>query len=92
MERAGVDGFTVTTNIDIGIGSRHALTSAHTIRTWTRLPVAVSGGFGPTDYDIIADPDWDIRIVGRSVSDALDPGDVVRHITNLVRDTTPGAP
>ena len=92
MERAGVDGFTVTTNIDIGIGSRHALTSAHTIRTWTRLPVAVSGGFGPTDYDIIADPDWDILIVGRSVSDALDPGDVVRHITNLVRDTTPGAP
>ncbi len=92
MERAGVDGFTVTTNIDIGIGSRHALTSAHTIRTWTRLPVAVSGGFGPTDYDIIADPDWDILIVGRSVSDALDPGDVVRHITNLVRDTTSGAP
>lgn len=92
MERAGVDGFTVTTNIDIGIGSRHALTSARTIRTWTRLPVAVSGGFGPTDYDIIADPDWDILIVGRSVSDAVDPSDVVGHITNLVRDTTPGAP
>lgn len=92
MEGAGVDGFTVTTNIDIGIGSRHALTSAHTIRTWTRLPVAVSGGFGPTDYDIIADPNWDILIVGRSVSDAVDPSDVVCHLTNLVRDTTPGAP
>lgn len=90
MERAGVDGFTITTNIDIGIGSRHALTSAHTIRTWTRLPVAVSGGFGPTDYDIITDPDWDILIVGRSVSDAIDPRDVARHIINLVRDTTPG--
>lgn len=92
MEQAGVDGFTVTTNIDIGIGSRHALTSAHTIRTWTQLPVAVSGGFGPTDYDILTNPDWDILIIGRAVSDALDPGDTARHIVNLVHDTTPGAP
>lgn len=71
MERAGVDGFTITTNIDLGVGVHPPLTKAHTVRGWTRLPVAVSGGFSATDYAILDSADWDIMIVGRSVAEAV---------------------
>lgn len=88
MERAGVDGFTVTTNIDIGIGTRNALAGARTIRMWTKLPVAVSGGFSATDTAAIGAPDWDILIVGRSIADAVDPDTAARRITELVHDSS----
>lgn len=84
MERLGIDGFTVTTNIDLGVRGRHPLDNARTIRGWSRLPVAVSGGFSPTDYDIAASPDWDILIIGRSVAEAVDPAGAAREITELV--------
>ncbi|WP_409493980.1 orotidine 5'-phosphate decarboxylase / HUMPS family protein [Amycolatopsis sp. cmx-11-12] len=84
MERAGVDGFTITTNIDIGIASTTSLTTARRIRSWTQLPVAVSGGFSPADHAIIASPDWDILIVGRSVADAVDPATAAQRIAELV--------
>ncbi|WP_284741831.1 orotidine 5'-phosphate decarboxylase / HUMPS family protein [Amycolatopsis sp. RTGN1] len=91
MERAGVDGFTVTTNIDVGIGSRHSLATARSIRGWTQLPVAVSGGFSAADQTIITSRDWDILIVGRSVADAVDPGGAARRIAESVRDHDEGS-
>ncbi|MFE0023376.1 orotidine 5'-phosphate decarboxylase / HUMPS family protein [Amycolatopsis sp. NPDC059021] len=84
MERAGVDGFSVTTNIDLGVGVHHPLATARTIRAWTRLPVAVSGGFSTTDYPIIDSNDWDIMIVGRSVSEAVQPEDAARQIITMI--------
>jgi 3-keto-L-gulonate-6-phosphate decarboxylase/transcriptional regulator with XRE-family HTH domain len=84
MERLGIDGFTVTTNIDLGVRGRHPLDNARAIRGWSRLPVAVSGGFSPTDHGIIASPDWDILIIGRSVAEAIDPAIAAREITELV--------
>ncbi|MBB5856360.1 hypothetical protein ACFQ05_26140 [Amycolatopsis umgeniensis] len=84
MERARVDGFTITTNIDIGIASTTSLTTARRTRSWTQLPVAVSGGFSPADHAIITSPDWDILIVGRSVADAVDPVTAAQRMAELV--------
>ncbi len=72
MERVGVDGFSITTNIDLGVAGPHPLEQSRQLRTWTKLPVAVSGGFGCSEE--LANPDWDILIVGRAVTDAIDPG------------------
>jgi hypothetical protein len=77
MERAGVDGFVVTTNIDLGVGGNHPLATARTIRTCSRLPVAVSGGFSAADDTLAANADWDIAIVGRSIVDVVDPAEIV---------------
>ncbi|GGK34696.1 hypothetical protein GCM10010124_29200 [Pilimelia terevasa] len=73
MERAAVDGLAVTTNIDLGVGGVDPLAAARTLRAWTQLPVSVSGGFSPADNAALASPDWDILIVGRSVTEAVDP-------------------
>ncbi|WP_123809763.1 hypothetical protein [Micromonospora globispora] len=73
MERAGVDGLTITTNIDLGVGGRDPMSAATTLRRWTQLPVSVSGGFSATDHHILSSPDWDVLVVGRSVTDAVDP-------------------
>jgi 3-keto-L-gulonate-6-phosphate decarboxylase/transcriptional regulator with XRE-family HTH domain len=40
MEHAGIDGFTVTSNIDIGVGVGHPLARARAVRSWSRLPNA----------------------------------------------------
>jgi 3-keto-L-gulonate-6-phosphate decarboxylase len=85
MERAGVDGFTVTTNIDQGIGGQQPLGKAAAARSWTRLPVAVSGGFSTLDHPIINSNDWDILIVGRSIAEAVDPEQAARHMVTMVR-------
>ncbi|MEU4243120.1 orotidine 5'-phosphate decarboxylase / HUMPS family protein [Actinoplanes sp. NPDC026619] len=85
MERVGVDGFTVTTNIDRGVRGRHPFDNARAIRGWSRLPVAVSGGFSPTDHDIVASRDWDILIIGRSIAEAVDPAHAAREIIDLVQ-------
>ncbi|WP_051173879.1 orotidine 5'-phosphate decarboxylase / HUMPS family protein [Amycolatopsis orientalis] len=87
MEHAGIDGLTVTTNIDVGIGSSTPLDAARELRAWTRLPVAVSGGFSTADSTVFTSPDWDILIVGRSVIDALDPATAATHLVDLVRRT-----
>ncbi len=84
MEHAGVDGFAITTNIDIGVGGRHPLAQARAIRNWTRLPVAVSGGFSTTDHAIIGSADWDILIVGRGVTEAVQPTGAARELFNIV--------
>jgi 3-keto-L-gulonate-6-phosphate decarboxylase len=73
MERAGVDGFAVTTNIDLGVANDQPFARARRLRQWTRLPVAVSGGFSPSDPSPFLEDDWDILVVGRSVAEALDP-------------------
>jgi 3-keto-L-gulonate-6-phosphate decarboxylase len=85
MERAGIDGLTVTTNIDLGIAGRDPLNSARILRSWTQLPVAITGGFSPSDHALIASPDWDVLIVGRSIADAVDPASAARTIVELVR-------
>lgn len=87
MERCGVDGFAVTTNIDVGVASRHPLGAARLIRGWTRLPVAVSGGFGETDHSVIISLDWDILIIGRSVTEAVDPKSAALRLTGALHDT-----
>jgi 3-keto-L-gulonate-6-phosphate decarboxylase len=86
MERASV-GFAVTTNIDLGVGVQAPLTTARTLRGWTRLPVAVSGGFSPTDHAIITSRDWDIMIVGRSICDAVEPLNVARQFITMIHQS-----
>lgn len=85
MERAGVDGFVVTTNIDLGVGGNHPLETARTIRACTQLPVAVSGGFSTADEALASSTDWDVAIVGRSVADAVDPVDMAHQLSAIVR-------
>ncbi|MFF0494288.1 orotidine 5'-phosphate decarboxylase / HUMPS family protein [Nocardia sp. NPDC004068] len=85
MERTGVDGFVVTTNIDLGVGSNHPLATAKTIRSCSQLPVAVSGGFSTADDALIASTDWDIAIVGRSIADAVSPSDIAHELSSLIR-------
>lgn len=86
MEHVGVDGFAITTNIDLGVGGRAPLASAKMVRAWTRLPVAVSGGFSTTDYSVIRSTEWDILIVGRSVAEAVQPTAVASHLFSLVHE------
>lgn len=85
MERAGVDGFCVTTNIDQGVGGQLPLGKARAVRSWTRLPVAVSGGFSTMDRHIIGSGDWDILIVGRSIAEAVDPEEAARQMVTMVK-------
>lgn len=85
MERTGIDGFVVTTNIDLGVGSNHPLDTARTIRSRSQLPVAVSGGFSATDDELTSSPDWDIAIIGRSIADAVAPADLTYQLTSIVR-------
>lgn len=88
MERAGIDGFAITTNIDLGAGERNPLGAAAALRTWTDLPVAVSGGFSPTDTKVVASTDWDILVVGRSITEAVDPGAAARRFMEQIRAHT----
>jgi 3-keto-L-gulonate-6-phosphate decarboxylase len=60
------------------------LAAAHTLRSWTRLPVAVSGGFSATDHTIINGSDWDILIVGRSISEAVRPREAAQQLITLI--------
>jgi 3-keto-L-gulonate-6-phosphate decarboxylase len=82
MERAGVDGFAVTTNIDLGVANDQPFARARRLRSWTRLPVAVSGGFAPVDPLPFTEDDWDVLVVGRSVAEALDPAAAVEQFTS----------
>lgn len=90
MERTGVDGIAITSNIDLGVGVHPPLTRARTVRGWTLLPVAVSGGFSATDYAILDSPDWDIMIVGRSVAEAVQPAQATREVIQMVRQCNTG--
>ena len=85
MERTGIDGFVVTTNIDLGVGGNHPLATANSIRTCSQLPVAVSGGFSTADDELTSSGDWDIAIVGRSIADAVNPADIAYQLTSIVR-------
>jgi 3-keto-L-gulonate-6-phosphate decarboxylase len=85
MERLGIDGFAVTSNIDIGIGGGHPLARARALRSWTKLPVAVSGGFSVTDVSVTASRDWDILIVGRGVTEAVQPRVAAERLLTAVR-------
>ena len=38
-----------------------------------------------SDHALIASPDWDVLIVGRSIADAVDPASAARAIVELVR-------
>ena len=87
MEKAGVDGFAVTTNIDLGVGGTQPFARASAVRRCSRLPVAVSGGFTPSDHEIIAQPDWDVLVVGRSIADAVRPDRAARHIVDVASGT-----
>ncbi|SDP97365.1 hypothetical protein SAMN04487905_1265 [Actinopolyspora xinjiangensis] len=87
MERVGVNGFTITTNIDLGIGNTTALDAARTVRSWTQLPVAVSGGFSATDDSAFTSPDWDILTAGRSITDATVPAGAAARILELAHST-----
>ncbi len=84
MEREGVDAFVVTTNIDLGVAwGPYPLERAAALRRWTQLPVAVSGGFGPTDSPLIRAAEWDILIVGRSITEAVHPAAALASIMSL---------
>ncbi|TWJ20730.1 orotidine 5'-phosphate decarboxylase / HUMPS family protein [Micromonospora endolithica] len=87
MERAGVDGFAITTNIDLGVAGFHPLDQAQLIRSWTKLPVAVSGGFEPTDVEASRRRSWDILVVGRGVTDSLDPTVAARDLAASIELT-----
>lgn len=83
--RAGVVGFTITTNI--GSGSSTAFETTQTLRSWTRLPVAVNGGFSAADHAQLATEGWDILIVGSSVTDAVDPTTAAARIVELAHQS-----
>ena len=87
MERAGVDGFAITTNIDLGVAGFHPPDQAQLIRSWTKLPVAVSGGFEPTDVEASRRHSWDILVVGRGVTDSLDPAVAARDLAASIELT-----
>lgn len=87
MEKAGIDGFAITTNIDLGVGGSQPFVRARAVRRRSRLPVAVSGGFTPSDHEVIADPDWDILVVGRSIADAVRPDRAAREIVDVASGT-----
>lgn len=88
MARAGVDGLVVTTNIDLGPGGREPLLRAKQIRTWTQLPVAVSGGFTAADPSVVSSRDWDVLIAGRAVTESADPRRATAALTSLISQMT----
>lgn len=89
MESAGVDALAVTTNIDLGVSGRTPLQAAQRLRRWTRLPVLVSGGFSAADRSTLSSPEWDILVIGRSITEAVDPAGALRELQEtLGRDTT----
>jgi 3-keto-L-gulonate-6-phosphate decarboxylase len=71
--------------VDHGVRGRHPLDRARQLRSWTELPVAVSGGFGAHDRDVLTSNDWDILILGRSVSEATEPGMEAQLVVNLAQ-------
>lgn len=85
VQAAGVDGFVVTTNIDVGMHGPYPLHLASRIRRWTELPVGASGGFSEMELGSARQADCDIVIVGRSVVDALDPEAAARRVCEAVR-------
>lgn len=85
MEHAGIDGFTVTSNIDMGVGVGHPLARTRAARSWSRLPVGVSGGFSATDLPVLTSKDWDILIVGRSITEAVRPTSAADQLLKIVR-------
>jgi 3-keto-L-gulonate-6-phosphate decarboxylase len=46
--------------------------------------VAVSGGFGTADEVIATHRDWDILVVGRSVTEAVDPTAAAQQLINHI--------
>lgn len=89
-EAVGIDGFTITANIDTGIATRsRTVDAAAQVRRLTRLPIAISGGFATTDLDALTDPNWDLLIVGRAITDATDPGAVTRRFADLIKQAIP---
>lgn len=92
MERAGVDGFAVTTNIDLGVAAFHPLDQAQLLRSWTKLPIAVSGGFEPMDAEAKQRHSWDIMIIGRGVTDAVDPQTAAQDLAAFISPNGQGLP
>lgn len=84
VERAGVDTLVVTTNIDHGSRGDDPLERARLLRSWSCLPVAVSGGFSLHDRDILGADHWDIAIVGRSVAESTSPAAATRGLLNAI--------
>ncbi|GLY96541.1 hypothetical protein Acsp02_37960 [Actinoplanes sp. NBRC 103695] len=69
-------------------GGHHRDAAYMKIRLFSRharmLPVAVAGGFSVTDHAAKHSTLWDILVVGRSVTDALDPAKAARHLVNYI--------
>jgi 3-keto-L-gulonate-6-phosphate decarboxylase len=82
---SGVDGFVVTTNIDLGMHGPYPIQVASRLRRWTELPIAASGGFSETELRALSHADCDILIVGRSVVEALDPEAAAHRICHAMR-------
>jgi 3-keto-L-gulonate-6-phosphate decarboxylase len=83
-EHIGIDGFTITTNIDLGIAGPTPLDQAKQVRSFTQRPIAVSGGFSLSDPGLVLRGAWDILIVGRAVVDAVDPAQAARQLLDLI--------
>ncbi|MFG3342404.1 orotidine 5'-phosphate decarboxylase / HUMPS family protein [Glycomyces sp. NPDC048151] len=83
-EHIGIDGFTITTNIDLGIAGPTPLEQAKQVRSLTQRPIAVSGGFSLSDPELVLRGGWDILIVGRAVVDAVDPAQAARQLLDLI--------
>lgn len=83
-EHIGIDGFTITTNIDLGIAGLTPLDQAKQVRSFTQRPIAVSGGFSLSDPELILRGGWDILIVGRAVVDAVEPAQAARQLLDLI--------
>lgn len=79
----GIDGLCVTANIDLGHVGQTPLERAEALRQHTRLPIAVSGGFSPDER--LRHGAWDILIVGRAITDAIDPHRIATRFAHIAQ-------
>ncbi|MFD0556890.1 3-keto-L-gulonate-6-phosphate decarboxylase [Stackebrandtia endophytica] len=79
----GVDGLCVSAETGLVPVGQAPLDRAEILRQHTRLPVAVAGGFSP--HDRLDHRDWDILIVSRAVTDAVEPQRVAADFVEMAQ-------
>lgn len=81
----GVDGIAVIRSIDNASSAADSLRLVHSVRRATTLPIAVSGGFTPSEVEASLSLPWNLIIVGRAVVQAPDPSAVVQQLARALQ-------
>jgi 3-keto-L-gulonate-6-phosphate decarboxylase len=87
-EEFGVDGIAILRNIDSSGKPSDSLSRLRAARKETNIPIAVSGGFTPTQIENMINDDWNVVIVGRAIVDAPDPKEIMRQILEILDKRT----